>query len=825
MSDLIQKRLKSQKSSDEKTPMLVEAKELVYDTDGEKVSAVGDVQIYYQGRVLEADRVTYDRKTKRVYAEGNAKLTDSSGQVAYGDRFDLTDDFRDGFIDSLRIETTDKARFSAPRAERTDGDTTVFDKGTYTACEACKDDPSKPPLWQVRAKRIIHKDSEHMVYYEDATIEFFGVPIAYIPYFSAPDSTVKRKSGFLPPSYIGSTALGYGVSIPYFIDLAPNYDLTVTPTILTRQGLLGEVEWRHRLLNGSYNIRAAGIFQQDGSAFLQPPYGAANKDFRGVIQSEGQFLINDKWKWGWDVTLLSDKWFLQNYKLHPEGIASISSNFFAEAISNVYLTGQGERSWFDARGYYFSALSAYDWQKRQPIVLPVIDYDRRFQGPTMIGGELGLNINLTSLSRDQADYRSLFAASDPLLVPGRYLFPIYGNQRLYDTCLPGPANDPGKYYNPAYCYVNGIAGNYTRLSGEVSWRRSFIDPLGQSWTPFLSARADLAFTSLDTSGQFNQYLPNFIDTSGDVLARFMPVAGVTYRYPFVALNEYGTHVVEPIAQVIVRPNETQIGNLPNEDAQSLVFDDTNLFEFNKFSGYDRVEGGVRANIGAQYTLTTPGGAYVNALVGESYQLAGLNSFAAPDIARTGYDSGLNTVRSDYVSRLQITPVSNFSFTARARWDSETLAMNRLELTGTAKFDAVTASLTYARYGAQPALGYYYASEGVLAAAKINFAKHWYVSAGTLIDLDGYNQDAETIYGPAFSRSNGPTFGYVQLGAGYQDECTTFGIVYTNSAKAETGAQDRVQTVMLRLELRTLGSAGVRQNIGVVTGTGRDGLAP
>jgi LPS-assembly protein len=827
MSDVIQKRMQGKQSGDKqdkKTPMLVEARELVYDTDNDKVSAHGDVQLYYEGRVLEADKVTYDRKTKRVYAEGNAKLTDSSGQVAYGDRFELTDDFKDGFIDSLRLETTDKARFSAPRAERTDGETTVFEKGTYTACEACKDDPSKPPLWQVRAKRIIHKDEEHMVYYEDATLEFYGIPIAYIPYFSAPDSTVKRKSGFLTPHYIGSSSLGYGVSLPYFIDLAPNYDLTVTPTLLSRQGFLGEVEWRHRLVNGSYNIRAAGIFLQDPTAFLAPPYGAQNKDFRGSVQSQGEFLINDKWRWGWDVSLLSDKWFLNNYKLKNLGVGEISANFFAEAISTLYLNGQGERSWFDARGYYFSALSAYDWQKRMPTVLPVIDYDRRFQGPSMIGGELALNMNLTSIHRDEADYRSLFASADPLLVPGRYLFPIYGNQRLYDACLPGPANNPGKYYTPPYCYVNGIAGDYTRLSGEASWRRTFIDPLGQSWTPFVSARADLAFTNLNTDGYFNQYLPNFITTNGDAVARFMPAAGVTYRYPFIAVSEFGTQVFEPIAQIIARPNEMAIGKLPNEDAQSLIFDDTNLFEVNKFSGYDRVEGGVRANVGAQYTLTTPTGAYVNALFGQSYQLAGVNSFASPDIARTGFNSGLDSVHSDYVSRLQIAPVSNFSVTMRGRWDSDTLAMKRFEVQGTARFDTVTASVTYARYAAQPELGYYVASEGVLASAKINIDKKWYISAGTLIDLDGYSQDYEVYYGSAF-RNNGPTFGYVQFGAGYQDECTTFGVVYTNSAGTETGVKNRVQTVMFRLDLRTLGSAGVKQNVGVVTGTLRDGLVP
>ena len=133
-----------------KDKLLVEASELVYNRDKDTVSAVGNAQLYYQGRTLEADRVTYNRKTKQVFAEGNARIVEANGTKYYGDRFELTDDFKNGFIDSLRSETPDKQRFSAARAERNNGETAVFERGTYTACEPCKDDPSKPPLWQVR---------------------------------------------------------------------------------------------------------------------------------------------------------------------------------------------------------------------------------------------------------------------------------------------------------------------------------------------------------------------------------------------------------------------------------------------------------------------------------------------------------------------------------------------------------------------------------------------------------------------------------------------------------------------------------------------------
>jgi LPS-assembly protein len=232
--------------------MFVEAAELRYDTDKNTVSAEGNARVYYKEKVLEADRVVYNRNTGRVYAEGHAKLTESDGTIIHGERFDLTDDFRDGFIESLRADTppkpyyypsgntfangTYKTYFSAPRAERIEGDTTVFDKGTYTACDACKDNPDKPPLWRVRAKRIIHKNDEKMIYYEDASLEFLGIPIAYVPFFSAPDPSVTRKSGILSPYLAYDGHLGAGVGIPIFWALAPDYDFTFTPTYFSQQG-------------------------------------------------------------------------------------------------------------------------------------------------------------------------------------------------------------------------------------------------------------------------------------------------------------------------------------------------------------------------------------------------------------------------------------------------------------------------------------------------------------------------------------------------------------------------------------------------------------
>src|ERR1700688_2818381 len=358
-----------------KKQMLVQAREINYDYTNHRVAAVGAVQIYYGGSTIEADKVIYDQTTKRLHAEGNVRLTEQDGKVTYGDIMDLSDDYRDGFVDSLRLDSPDQTRMAAVRADRSSGNFTVFHNGVYTACLPCKDDPKKPPLWQVKAARIIHDQGEKMIYFEDARIEFLGKPMAWLPYFSAPDPTVKRKTGVLIPTISSSTVYGQAVEVPYYWALAPDYDATFSPMITTKQGPLLQGEFRQRLINGAYTIRGAGIYQLDKNSFANDlgVDAPGNRNFRGSVESSGQFAITDKWVWGWDAVALTDKTFLQDYNprlsayhfTDPFGAGSTSG------ISQLYLTGKGSRSYFDIRSIYYLGFSPADAQRQIPVLHPV----------------------------------------------------------------------------------------------------------------------------------------------------------------------------------------------------------------------------------------------------------------------------------------------------------------------------------------------------------------------------------------------------------------------------------------------------------------------
>ena len=754
--------------------MLVKANEVDYDYTNNRVAAVGNVQIYYGGSTLEANRVVYDQKTKRLHAEGNVRLTEEDGKVTYGEIMDLSDDYRDGFVDSLRLDAPDQTRMAATRAERSSGNFTVLHNGVYTACAPCKDDAKKPPLWQVKAARIIHDQNEKMMYFEDARIEFFGRPLAWLPYFSAPDPTVKRKTGLLTPAISSSSVYGGAIEVPYYWALAPDYDATFAPMITTKQGPLLQGEFRQRLINGAYSIRAAGIYQLDKDYFIRsdgsttPGY----RDFRGSLESSGLFALNNKWVWGWDGVLLSDKTFFQDYNPRLSRYRTLTDQFqnpYNEAISQAFLTGKGNRSYFEARSLYYYGFSEADVQSQIPIIHPVIDYNYTFDRP-ILGGELGYRLNFTSLTRRDADFDAITQSA-------------LNNGTCTQTADPAIKTS-------ANCLLRGVPGTYTRFSAEAQWRRRITDQFGQVFTPFASVRADAG--SMQINNQPG--VANYIQTGDDNLVRAMPTVGVEYRYPFINIQSWGTQTIEPIAQVIIRPNEQQIGRWPTEDAQSLVFDDSNLFRINKYSGWDRVEGGSRANYGMQYTAQINQGGFVNVLFGQSYNLFGQNSFALGGTTNTGLDSGLDTTRSDYVARVSYQPNSTYMFTSRFRFNNDTFEVQRTELEGRVNFDRWSGALLYGNYAAQPELGFLDRRQGILGTGQVKLDANWVLLGSARYDL------------------NAGKFDQTRVGVGYVDDCLILGLNYITNYTYSGNVQAN-HTVMLQLSLRTLGGTSVGQPVG------------
>ncbi|MFA6154271.1 LPS-assembly protein LptD [Mesorhizobium sp.] len=753
--------------------MLLAADTLVYNNDNQTVTAVGAVQIDYGGNRLVAQRVEYNRKTKRLVASGNVEVVNSDGTKINSQHVDITDDFADGFVNALRVETIDKAYFAAESAERMGGVLTTFHNGVYTACEPCEDKPDKAPTWRVKARKIIWNGEKKTVRFENANFEFFGFPLAYLPAFEIADPTVKRKSGFLIPGIVYQSDLGVGVKIPYYLALAPTYDLTVTGTGYTKQGFLGEAEWRQRFNNGEYTLKIAGIQQQDPDAFVDQQgfpgslghnvnsgeVGDPNK-FRGMMGTQGNFAINPRWDFGWDVLLQTDKNFSNTYNIEKYN-ASVHQ-------SSVYLTGLNGRNYFDVRAMHFevqedtldSNPAARNGQ--QPWVLPSLDY-AYIPDVSVGGGQLSLNVNARVLRRDDLD-ETYF---DPYV-------PASGTQR-----------------------VRGIEGESGRLTAEAEWKRTFITDGGLVLTPLLALQGDADYVNASSGSlaAINQMATNLgeQDDTRSSFSRYMATAGLEMRWPVLFSGISSSHVFEPMAQVFVRPNEQYVGGLaiPNEDAQSMVFDATTLFERDKFSGYDRIEGGSRANVGVRYSGSYNNGWGTNAIVGQSYQIGGDNSYAAPDLVNVGAYSGLENSKSDYVGLFGINSPNGFAASVSGRFDEQTFEVRRAEVKAAYSGLPVSLSAKYAFIEAQPLYGFTTDRHEVTLGASTHLAENWRVFGTGTYDL----QESLLV-------KDG-------VGFAYNDSCFTYLMTYSQSRDLNT--REVTQSIGFNLSFRTLGDFGSSTN--------------
>lgn len=713
---------------DKTQPLHLQGDQLVY--EGNRVIARGNVEIFYNNNILRADEVVYDQGANTLSASGNVELKDSNGNIQRSDSLTLTDDFRDGFVQSLKVVTVDESTISADSAQRREGNVTEFKNGRYTACKPA---PGNAPMWCVGAKRIIHDQAAKTITYQDATFELFGVPVFYFPYFQHADPTVKRKSGFLIPGYGQSSDLGTMVEVPYFFNLAPNYDLLFNPLYLSKQGTLWQFHWRHKLENGQYNVKLAGI-DQDADDLR-----AGNEDldgWRGSIETKGQFSLGSWWSGGWDLTYETDDTFRRFYKL--------DSVLLTERINRVYLEGISDRNYLGINIYDMRGLSSFDTDEAEAVVHPVIDQNYIFAQP-LLGGELSLANNAYSLSR------------------------------------------------------NGVAGtgstqNITKITSEVKWRRRLTDSMGISYTPFGELRGDVY--------QLNDYFDPVAEElrSNDTVTRGVATGGVTVSYPWVANTASASHVIEPIGQVVARQASVTQERLPNEDAKSLVFDDTNLFDTDKFSGFDRIETGTRANVGLQYTFQSNSGGYARVLAGQSFQISGENAFNDPGFDPDGVRTfsplnGLQQSKSDYVLGFYVAPTDIFQVIAQSRLDESSLDIRRGDVAARFNFGRVVTQATYTYQDTTlynnllqaPEDSLTEAQQDIVGSIGIQLSDRWTLSGAMRYDLDAGERLTDSI----------------QLR--YGDECFGVSLAYNETFLTDVERDlEPDQTVMLRFEFKNIG---------------------
>ncbi|MFN4130281.1 MAG: LPS-assembly protein LptD [Paracoccaceae bacterium] len=332
---------------------------------GGQLIAEGRVEVFYQGRTLRATRIVYDRAGDRLTITGPIVLVDAGGTILVAAQADLAADLTEGVLTSARLVLNRELQMAANQIQRVGGRYTQLDNAVASSCRICD---GAPPLWEIRARRVVHDQQERQIYFDQAQFRVSGVPIVYFPRLRMPDPTLTRTSGFLMPGVRTTSGLGTGVKLPYFLTLGPHRDLTITPYLSTKSGRTVELRYRQAFATGTVELN-----------------GAVSRDellsgkTRHYLTATGQFDLPRDFRLGFDGIVVSDPAYLLDYGL-PAADRLTSRIEVSRTRRNEHVSGRliGIRS-----------IRAGEVNSTLPTIITDFTYHRRFSGGPL-GGEAGL---------------------------------------------------------------------------------------------------------------------------------------------------------------------------------------------------------------------------------------------------------------------------------------------------------------------------------------------------------------------------------------------------------------------------------------------------
>ncbi len=299
---------------------------------------------------IESSDITLNNLTKQIYSKNQTIVTDQDKNKIFADNFEYQTEsnifksignieiidnkqnkyeFSQVYIDtqkkeilgtdiksyinekSFKVDNRNKPRVFANTFKISEKNT-EFTKSIFTLCDYRKND--KCPPWSIQASKMLHDSQKKTIYYDNAVIKVFDLPIFYLPKLSHPDPSVKRRSGFLVPSISDSKNLGYGVSIPYFFDVGKDKNFTFATKFFIDENPLFTGEY-HQAFRDSNFIADFGFTEGYNNTSANKTEGAKShffskfvKNFKGKNESENTLSLSLQ-------TVSNDK-YLKLYKLN-----------------------------------------------------------------------------------------------------------------------------------------------------------------------------------------------------------------------------------------------------------------------------------------------------------------------------------------------------------------------------------------------------------------------------------------------------------------------------------------------------------------------------
>ena len=372
------------KSIKKDQPVDFEADHLTFNHKTGYVVASGNVVLNQNGSVVHTEEVQYDKAQNIVHVPGEAFLTLADGTKAKTSQVHffpkdseiITGDAEVAFIDGTHLFTDKIIR-------RDLGKETVFENASYTPCDICE---GKSPLWRLSANTIEEDEPEKTLRFWNTFFKVKDFPIAWFPYFQIPDPTVKRKTGFLIPSISSNSEMKTMIGLPFFLDIAPNQNLTLTPKISFAHDPLGLLDYKGLFTEGEINVHSSLTRDKDGTK-------------QGHIKADFEYDPNDTWRFTGQYYRTTSDTYFRRYKI--DGITETDS-YLTSFVGGEYY---GNRLQGKAELLNFQSLYESVSPKSIPVVLPVVQLDYA-SAPLMDNGLYAFSELSSALINNREHFKS-----------------------------------------------------------------------------------------------------------------------------------------------------------------------------------------------------------------------------------------------------------------------------------------------------------------------------------------------------------------------------------------------------------------------------------
>ncbi len=607
-------------------PTYVSAKATRYEQEQEIATLAGDVVLRQGSMQAEADEARLHQLENRGELVGNVRLRDRNALMV-GDRAEIFLDNGEAKVENAEyVVHSGKVRGSALYAKREETAIIRLKDGTYTRCEPGEN------TWHLQGNNVTLNPATGFGSATNVTLRVKDVPVFYTPYIYFPIDD-RRQSGFLAPSIGSSSDTGFSLQTPYYFNLAPNFDATLYPHLMTDRGLLMEGEFRYLTRSSEGQFGAAYLDDSNDDRKLQSEY----EDQRWMYSWQHRTGLDSRWLAEVDYTDISDPYYFQDLDTN----LNISTKEHLDQRGTLTYRGDNYTARLNAHAYERATVADITPYER----LPQVTLDGRL--PFQPGG-----LNFA--------YKTEFVSFQRSLRTGNF-FDEDG----------GPFNAAGEPVGTPW-YDTRLKG-LTRAEGErIHLEPGVSLPLNWSWG-FLKPSVKYAYTQydldLDSEGQRtlaayesfdskqNRSVPIFSVDSGLYFDRDTQWFGKDYR-----------QTLEPRLFYLYVPKEDQ-DDIPVFDTGESSFSYSSLWRENRFSGRDRIGDANQLSLGVTNRWIEPNGFERQRLsIGQIYyfrdrevQLPGMSVEERPDA-----QSSVSPYALEYQYRYN----RDWRFTSTFNWDPD-----------------------------------------------------------------------------------------------------------------------------------------------------------